>query len=814
MNLQEKSYRILELPTILDMLATEAISETAKETALSLRPFTDIHNVKARLKETSAAKTLMVLKSSPPFSGVKDIRGAIKRAELGGMLNTRELLDIAGLLRASAASITYATGQRDSVSGKIIRSPEHELESTAIDYLFNSLISNRELENQISTSIVGEDEIADNASSELADIRRHMRISSEKVRQTLNKIISSPNYAKALQEPIITMRNGRYVVPVKAEFKSTVPGLVHDISSSGATQFIEPLTVVQINNELRELSAKEKVEIERILRELSANVATYGSDIINDFEILAELDFIFAKAKLSYAMESIEPEITDDTRIKLRNARHPLLPKKNAVPIDIWLGGEFDTLVITGPNTGGKTVSLKTLGLLCAMTQCGLHIPVSDGSIVPVLKSILADIGDEQSIEQSLSTFSSHMNNIVSILEQCEAESLLLFDEMGAGTDPVEGAALAMAIIEHARKRGALIAATTHYAELKTYAVTSKGVVNASCEFDVETLRPTYRLIIGIPGKSNAFAISKRIGLAEEIIDDARSRVNLENAAFEDALAGLESTRVSLEGERLETQRMLRDATEDRRIAMETKEMLDRERDKAVDLARREAAQIISDARNLAESLMDELREMQKTAASEADWRALNEKKADMFRRLNDAEHKIEMDVRSAAASSERDGEEGYSPSRDIVPGDRVKLRALDTFADVVSVNQDGVLSLQAGIMKITARVEEVVLVDGETQSEVKKHLAKTDAKLREITAKPELDLRGMVTDEAIPILEMFLDNARMAKLNTVTIIHGKGTGAMRQAVQQCLRQHKGIKSFRLGRYGEGEDGVTIVDVI
>ena len=795
MDLHEKSLRILELPAILDMLAAEAVCEAAKEAALTLRPSGDAHTVKSQLMETTAAKSMMVLRSSPPFSGVKDIRPTIRRADLGGSLNTRELLDIAVLLRVSAASIAYFRGQGSGARGQ-------ETGVTAIDHLFSALNSNKYLENRISSAIISEDEISDNASGGLSDIRRHIRISNDKVRQALNKIITSPAYAKALQEPIITMKNNRYVVPVKAEFKSTIPGLVHDISSSGATQFIEPLAVVQINNELRELAAKEKAEIERILSELSAEVAADGENITSDFEILVMLDTIFAKAKLSFKLNAIEPEMTHEMRVNLINARHPLLPQKEAVPIDIRIGGDFNTLVITGPNTGGKTVSLKTLGLLCTMAQCGLHIPAADGSSVPVFSHILADIGDEQSIEQSLSTFSSHMSNIVTILDGCEANSLLLFDEMGAGTDPVEGAALAIAIIEYARRKGALIAATTHYAELKTYAVTSPGVINASCEFDIETLRPTYRLIIGIPGKSNAFAISRRLGLSESIIEDAKSRVNMENTVFEDALASLETTRLTLEGERIEANKLLRDAEEERRQAVEHKSYLEREREKAAEIAKREAAQILNETRDAAESVMEDLRVLQRKAANDADWRKLNEEKAELFRRLNEAERVVESEMKE---------EEEAPPSRDPAPGDRVRLRELGTLADVISVSPDGVLSLQAGIMKITARPDEVRVVEGE-QPEIKKQLAKSDAKLREVTAKPEVDLRGMRTDEAVPVLESFLDNARMAKLNTVTVIHGKGTGAVRQAVHKCLRQYKGIKSFRLGRYGEGEDGVTIVE--
>jgi len=792
MTVFEKSIIKLELHEILEALAAEAVSASATQAALQLKPDIDIHIVKTNLEETSAAKKMMVLRQCPPFSGVKDVRTSVQRAGLGGSLNIRELLDVAELLRASAASIAYSKNPDDH-------------DQTAIDYLFNALYSNKPLENKISTAIISEEEISDNASRDLADIRRHMRIASDKIRQTLNKIITSSTYAKALQEPIITMRNDRYVVPVKAEYKASVPGLVHDVSSSGATQFIEPMTVVNINNELRELAAREKQEIERILAELSADAAEYGDELINDFNILVKLDFIFAKAKLSYKTDAIEPIVSDDTYIELIKARHPLLPANDAVPIDIRLGGEFDTLIITGPNTGGKTVSLKTLGLMCLMTQCGLHIPVKDGSVIPVFESILADIGDEQSIEQSLSTFSSHMTNIISILEICQPGSLLLFDELGAGTDPVEGAALAISIIEHARKKNSLIAATTHYAELKSFALTTPGVVNASCEFDVETLRPTYKLIIGIPGKSNAFAISKRLGLPDNIIEDAKKRISTENASFEEALSDLEETRLSLESERHEAKKLLREANEDRRSAEEIKSYLDNERGKAAVIAKREAVRIIENARQTADSVMNELQEMRKKAADELNAQNLNDTKADLFRKLNEAEQSL---------GNVSEEVESKKPTREIIAGDKVRLRGLGTLADVISVNPDGALSLQAGIMKVFAKISEVDLVEDEVQPEVKRQIRKSEAKLREMTAKPEIDLRGMNVDEAIPVLEQFIDNARMAKLNFVTVIHGKGTGVLRKAVHGSLRrEQRGIKSFRLGVYGEGEDGVTVVEL-
>ena len=785
----EKSLETIELPTVMKLLAAEAVSEAAKEAVLAIAPSSDRYEVQRRLSETTAAKRMMETKGSPGFGGVADVRGSVRRADMGGMLNTVELLSIAGVLRSADSAASYGLGG-DS--------------ETPLDGLFAALRANRYLENRITTSIVGPEEIADSASSELADIRRHMRIAGDRVRQSLNKIITSPVSVKYLQEPIITMRNDRYVVPVKAEFKASVPGLVHDISSSGATLFIEPMSAVQANNEVRELLARERAEIDRILMELSAEVASYAEDIISDFRILTELDVIFAKAKLSYRMNAGEPELSQESEIVLRSARHPLLPADTTVPIDVRLGGEYDTLVITGPNTGGKTVTLKTIGLLCAMAQCGLHIPAGDGSRVPLPHAILADIGDEQSIEQSLSTFSSHMTNIVRMLEECREGDLLLFDELGAGTDPVEGAALAIAIIENARGRGAIIAATTHYAELKVYATTSAGVQNASCEFDVETLRPTYKLLIGIPGKSNAFAISSRLGLPDDIIADARSRIDSDSASFEEVLENLEHTRQQLEKEEVSTRKLLLAAEQDRKAAEQYKKDVEKEKESAARLARREANRILEEARKAASDVFDELAQLRKAAAKDIDWQRVNDSRAAMHKKLNDAEETLN-------AAEER--ETPPPSSRPVRAGDTVKLLELGTEAQVISVGANGVLSLQAGIMKITAREDEVRLVEGKSAPQLPRQASGAGRELRNVQTKPELDIRGMMTDEAIPVVEQFLDGARMAKLETVTIIHGKGTGALRKAVQTYLRSSPYVKSFRAGRYGEGEMGVTIVEI-
>ena len=785
----EKSAATLELPAILAMLARHAVSDAARERALAVSPSTDAATVKRLLAETSAARGMMVKRGGPSFSGVKDVRASLSRADMGGCLNIRELMDIAGVLGAARQARSYAAGDGRGN------------EKTCIDGLFNSLITNRFLEDKITGSIAGEDELADAASPELDSIRRLIRAASARVRDALQKIISSPSYAKALQDPIITTRSERYVVPVKAEFKNAVPGLVHDVSASGATLFIEPMAAVKANNELRELRAREKAEVERILMELSADCAEHADDITRDFGILVSLDLIFAKAKLSYEYDGMEPEISERA-VALRRARHPLLPKDTAVPIDLELGGDYDTLVITGPNTGGKTVTLKTIGLMCAMAACGLHLPVADGSCVPVFDAVLADIGDEQSIEQSLSTFSSHMTNIVRILNDCGPNTLILFDELGAGTDPTEGAALAISIIEYARARGAVIAATTHYAELKVYATTAKGVMNASCEFDVATLRPTYRLLVGIPGKSNAFAISERLGVPAEIIADAKGRVGTESASFEATIEKLESVRQALERDRDEAQRKLREAEENRKESAKIKIELSMRLEKAELKAKRDAERIIAEARETAEAAFAEIDEMRARMNDEEDHRAANEARAALRRRLNEAEESF--------AEKPAMPEEKRGPTRPAVVGDTVELLSMGVKAEVTGINKDGSLSLRAGIMNVTARQEEVRV----TEAQPKKKVASTgNTTFRQAAVAPELDLRGMETLEAIPVMERYIDSAVMGKLHTVTIIHGKGTGALRQAVQQALRKNKAVKSFRLGRYGEGETGVTVVEL-
>ena len=786
-DLFEKSMETLELPRVLSLLADQAVTEEGKERARRLRPETDPAEVALRLKETTAAVNKMVLRGSPSFSGVKPVAGSLQRADMGGSLNTRELLDIAGVLAAARSAKEY--GESDGE------------EKSPIDVLFHSLHPNRFLEDKITGSIVGDGELADSASPELASIRRHIRATESKVRDILQKIISS-SQAKYLQESIITQRSGRYVVPVKSEFKNEIPGLVHDLSGSGSTFFIEPMGVVKANNELRELQAKEEKEIDRILAELSAEAASFREDITLNYDLLIRLDSIFARGKLSARMGAMEPGLSAKS-LCLRRARHPLLPPKTAVANDLSLGEKFDTLVITGPNTGGKTVTLKTIGLLTLMAQCGLHIPAGDGSTIRVCQRVLADIGDEQSIAQSLSTFSSHMSNIVGMLAETDGETLVLFDELGGGTDPVEGAALAAAIIEHARSLGALVAATTHYAELKVYAMTTPGVENASCEFDVETLAPTYRLLVGIPGKSNAFAISQRLGLPQEIIQQAAARVSAENVRFEDVLTKLDQQRQEMEKERAEARRLKLEMEQSAAKAREYRERLEAERAKVVEKAQAEARSIIQEARGAADEVFRELGDMRKKAQKEQDWQAVNDQRAGLRHRLNEAEDKLGVREKAAPPPMLRPAQKG----------DTVTILKTGTQGTVLSVNKDGVLQLQAGILRITAKQEEVRVVEGETQTQkaARQYIQRTEHKLRSLGAKAEVDLRGMTTDEAEMTLSQFLDRAIMGNLTQVTVIHGKGTGAVRKAVHTYLKRCKGVASFRLGRYGEGEDGVTIV---
>ena len=773
-----KSMETLELPRVLELLAQEAATQEGKERALELLPETDIQSVERLQEETAAAFSMLTLHGTPALSGVRPVRASLQRADRGGSLNTRELLDVAGVLRCARSVKDYGDAAQNS----------------PIAHLFRSLGVNKYLEEKITGSIPAEDEIADAASPELADIRRHKRAAAGKVREVLNKLISS-NQAKYLQESIITQRGGRYVVPVKSEHKNDGPGLVHDVSGSGGTFFIEPMGVVKANNELRELEAKEEKEIERILAALSAECASFQEDIAMDYDLLVILDGIFARAKLATRMNAMKPRLTQRVT-SLKKARHPLLDPNKAVANDLYLGQDFDTLVITGPNTGGKTVTLKTMGLLTLMAQCGLHIPAADDSAIAVRSQVLADIGDEQSIAQSLSTFSAHMTNIVGILDEADGDTLILFDELGAGTDPVEGAALAAAIIERSRELGALVCATTHYAELKIYAMTTPGVENASCEFDVDSLGPTYRLLIGVPGRSNAFAISRRLGLSQEVIDRARARVDSENVRFEEVLDRLETQRRAMEEEKAQAAALRAEMEQSAKTAREYRQTLEREREKAAQQARAEAQEIVDEARRTADEIFKELNKMRKNAAADT-----NEARVDIRSKLNRADQAVRAQTPDLPAPP---------PTRPAVEGDTVEVLAMGVKAQVLAVRADGTLELQAGILKLTAKQEEVRLAAAQKAKPKPSAVARP---LRVAAASREVDLRGMTVDEALGCLDMFLDNAVMGKLESVTIIHGKGTGAVRKAVREHLKKSRYIKSFRPGRFGEGEDGVTVAEL-
>ncbi len=786
--LYEKSMKKLELDAVLERLAASATSEEAKTRCRALQPLSDAEDIRRLLAQTTAACSMITLKGAPGFQDVREVASSLERADRGGCLTPAELLRIAGVLRCIRNVKAYFNS--DSTQ-------------SVLDVYFQELSPNRYLEDKITNSVLSEEEIADAASSELADIRRHMRIQSAKVKESLQKIISSPSYAKYLRDPIITLRGDRYVVPVKSEYKSEIPGLIHDVSSTGSTFFIEPMSAVNANNALRELLIREKKEIERILAELSAEAASFRESICHSYEMLITLDVIFAKAKYSLRIDGMEPEIRENASIELVRARHPLIDKKTVVPVSVRLGTDFDTLIITGPNTGGKTVTLKTLGLLTLMAECGLHIPADHGSAVSVFERVLADIGDEQSIEQSLSTFSAHMKNIVQIVSECDGATLVLFDELGAGTDPAEGAALATALIEFCRQCGSRVAATTHYAELKLYAMRTDGVMNASCEFDVETLRPTYRLLIGIPGKSNAFAISKRLGLSDIIIYKARSLVNENDRNFEDVLNQLEQQRQQMENAKLEAERLRLETEQMKEKSEAYYDEIKREREKAVRSARAEAQRIIDDARRTSNEVAEELKQLRKQMKDGADVQGSNAKQAELRRKLNEAED---------ALTDRQKPQVRLEPTRAIKVGDTVELLRFGTKAQVLSIQKDGSYELQAGIMKITARPDEVYLIE-ETKQQAKKIIERTKREFRSAGASTELDLRGMTADEAVATLAVFLDNAMLANLSSVRIIHGKGTGVLRKAVQDELKHNRAVKRYRLGVYGEGEDGVTIAEL-
>lgn len=788
-NLYEKSIAKLELDRVLERLSQYAGSTAGKAACRCLTPVSDIEDVRELQEQTSAACDLLDRNGGLTFSGVSDIGDPVSRACRGGALTPKELLSIASVLRCARTAKEYYGDGTDTDS---------------LTYFFESLIANKYLEERIYSAIISDDEIADAASPELADIRRHMRIQSGKIRDSLQKVISSATYAKLLQEPIITIRQGRYVVPVKSECKNDFPGLVHDVSATGSTYFIEPMAAVNANNALRDLALAEEKEIGRILAAFSAEVAAYADALTADMNTLIRLDMIFAKAKYSRHFHGCEPILNDSGRIRLYKARHPLIDAEKVVPVTVRIGQDFDTMIITGPNTGGKTVTLKTVGLLVLMAECGLHIPADDSSEISTFDSVLADIGDEQSIALNLSTFSSHMRTIVDIVEACDSRSLVLFDELGAGTDPAEGAALAIALIEYCRTLGCRVMATTHYAELKMYAMRTEGVINASCEFDVETLQPTYKLLIGIPGKSNAFAISQRLGLPEDILKKASDLVGKNDKDFEDVLTQLEEQRRQMESARLETERLRFETEKIKKKSEEYNAQLENERNLALEQARSQAREIIEDARRTAFDAEKEIRQLKRRLSELGDVENVNQTQADIRHRLNEAEDKL----RTPQARPERTVSD--RPAR---TGDTVLIPQYGIKAQVLSIGKDGTLQLQAGAMKMSLPPDAVeILKENSTQKKAKPHPAHSGKEMQIKPASFEVDLRGMDSVEAVCVLQRFLDEAFRSNAVSVRIIHGKGMGILRSAVQQELRKNKLVKNFRLGVYGEGEDGVTIAE--
>lgn len=786
----------LEMHKVLKMLAALAGCDDTRQLILDIKPAETFREAVQDLQLTSDAHMLTNRYGTPSVYGLRPCSDAVGRAARGGVLSNSQLLDIATLLSTTRTLIHW---RRDA----------DELE-TSLDYMFSRLEANKGLEDDIRTAIISEDEISDRASSELADIRRKIRLAGQKARDQLDKIIRSASTQKYLQDQLITLRDGRFVVPVKSEYRSEIKGLVHDTSSSGATLFVEPIAVVEQNNQIRELQSREQHEIDRILREFSARVGENSDLLLTNYDMLLQLDMLFAKSRLADEMRASVPTLLESGETKLIKARHPLIDPVKIVPIDISIGGDFDTVVITGPNTGGKTVALKTLGLLTIMAMCGLMLPVADESTVCFYSKVLADIGDEQSIEQSLSTFSAHMTNIVSILKEADSNTLVLMDELGAGTDPVEGAALAVAIIDELRQRKAKIAATTHYAEIKMYALQTDGVENASCEFDVATLRPTYRLLIGVPGRSNAFAISERLGLSPAIIDNARQQIGQESTRFEDVVSGLEEMRQQLEQEKATAGHYRLEAEKAKKQAENIREELEEKIEKELEQAKVQARGIIERVRRESGELIAELEELKKQKDNDNFSSSVTNAKSAFRSYMNDLEDN---------AASKRKKTQTYNLPRKLKRGDRVFVSDFNSEGTVLS-DQDGsgYVQVQTGIIKTKIKVSSLRLVD---KSKVTYHHEQKGGSsgVRGVVggaksdARSELDLRGMDSGEAIVELARYLDNSVLAGMPSVTIIHGKGTGVLRDTVQKYLRKYKGVRSYRLGTFGEGESGVTIAEL-
>lgn len=781
-----KAFISLEFEKVREMLCDCTSVQGAKDILSKITPSVSYENILYMQKQTTEAKKISETKGAPSFSGVKDISNSLERSEKGATLNMSELLSIAGVLRSTRSITEYFGTLKDS-------------EEFSLNDYIKLLIPNKFLEEMITGSILSEDQISDNASPELYDIRRKIRSASNKIRETLQKYVSGGG-SKFLQENIVTTRNGRFVIPVKAEYRNEIKGLVHDTSSSGSTLFVEPMTVVEANNEIRVLQSAEQAEIEKILYKISSECSRFSGSLKTNYENLCLLATVFAKAELSYRMNAVEPILSKKKVIDLKQARHPLLDKEKVVPIDVYLGKKFNLLVITGPNTGGKTVTLKTLGLFSIMSQCGLHIPAGDGSTLPVFDSVLADIGDEQSIEQSLSTFSAHMVNIVDILKKVTPDSLVLFDELGAGTDPLEGAALAEAILESIRNRGSLCAATTHYAELKAYALSTDGVSNASCEFDVETLRPTYRLMIGLPGRSNAFAIASRLGIPEHIIDTAKDNMAGEALRFESLVDQLETQKSYYENEKLKASKLREELTEMHRRTREERERFNKRIEAENEKAQRRAREIVEQARASADYIFTELDRIKKQKEREDFAANLAKTKQDIRHKLNDAS--------KTTGNEDIKLDDNYVLPRPLKKGDNVVLKDLNKKGVVLSVDGE-YATIQAGIIKTKTKIDNLML--DEDDSVKNKTVKSSKASTSVLTVKSEIDVRGMIGDDAWFVVDKYLDDAVVANLNQVTIIHGKGTGALRVALTGFLKRDKRVKSMRAGMFGEGDSGVTVV---
>lgn len=784
-----KNHKTLELDLILEKLAAECSCDDAKDLARGLKPACDMAEVEMLLQQTEDAFSLLARFGGPSFSGLKNVNNSLHRAAAGGSLNPKELLDIAYCLRALRTLDEW----RNHSSGV----------KTSLDFFFEGITSNKYLETKILSCIVSEEEIADKASDTLFDIRKKIRSKENSIREKLDSLIHSSHYQQFLQEAIITQRNGRFVVPVKAECRGNVPGLVHDTSSTGATVFIEPASVVDANNDIKVLQGKERDEIMRILYELSAESGDFAESIKHSYESAIRLNLIFAKAHLAYKMKATKPILNNEGIICLKKARHPLIDHKKVVATDIALGDEYDTLVITGPNTGGKTVSLKTLGLLTLMTMCGLLIPVADRSRVSVFNNILVDIGDEQSIAQSLSTFSSHMVNIIDIMKKADDKSLILIDELGAGTDPVEGAALAVSIIEALREKGAIIAATTHYAELKAYALDTPGVTNGCCEFDIETLRPTYKLLIGVPGRSNAFAILKHLGMTQDVIDNAKAIVGSDNRDFEAVLEKLEASRHALEEERKIAEEMTERARKIEEKAQSEMDKIETLKARELDKAKREAQKLIDAAERKSSQFLLELDKLKKeqtssnaTEIARKTRRAVKAQMGEMDDLINPNELADNWDY-------------DYKLPRNPVPGDRIVIKGIGE-GEVLEFKNNNVF-VKSGLLKTRVKLSDIMILDKPKKKPVKtQHNVYRTSSRADADVKTEIDMRGETVDEALSELGLFIDRCVLNNIEEIRIIHGKGTGALRSAVTDYLKTHPNVSEYRLGRYGEGENGVTI----